>query len=65
MMKRREMLAAGGGAVLALSSFRFGWTAPADGKKQSGTSTPEPGSIMLFGTGMLGLAGVLRRKLTR
>ncbi len=33
-MKRREMLAAGGGAVLALSSFRFGWTAPADGKKQ-------------------------------
>lgn len=31
----------------------------------SGTSTPEPGSIMLFGTGMLGLAGVLCRKLTR
>ncbi len=26
-------------------------------------STPEPGSILLFGTGVLGLAGVLRRKL--
>ena len=28
-----------------------------------GGTTPEPGSIMLFGTGILGLAGVLRRKL--
>jgi PEP-CTERM motif len=28
-------------------------------------STPEPSSIMLFGSGVLGLAGVLRRKLTR
>jgi hypothetical protein len=28
-------------------------------------STPEPSSIMLFGSGILGLAGVLRRKLTR
>ena len=28
-----------------------------------GTSTPEPSSIMLFGSGVLGLAGVLRRKL--
>jgi hypothetical protein len=28
----------------------------------SGT-TPEPGSIMLFGSGILGLAGILRRKL--
>jgi hypothetical protein len=32
-----------------------------------GTSetTPEPSSLMLFGSGMLGLAGVLRRRLTR
>jgi hypothetical protein len=33
---------------------------------QSGTgtgTTPEPSSIMLFGSGILGLAGVLRRKL--
>ncbi len=27
------------------------------------TGTPEPGSIMLFGSGILGLAGLLRRKL--
>jgi hypothetical protein len=29
------------------------------------TTTPEPSSIMLFGSGILGLAGILRRKLTR
>ena len=29
----------------------------------SGSSTPEPSSIMLFGSGVLGLAGLLRRKL--
>jgi PEP-CTERM motif len=29
----------------------------------SGTSTPEPSSILLFGSGILGLAGVVRRKL--
>jgi hypothetical protein len=29
----------------------------------SGTSTPEPSSIMLLGSGLLGLAGVLRRKI--
>jgi PEP-CTERM motif len=28
-----------------------------------GASTPEPSSIMLFGSGLLGLAGLLRRKL--
>jgi len=28
-------------------------------------TTPEPSSIMLFGSGILGLAGVLRRKVTR
>jgi hypothetical protein len=28
-----------------------------------GTTTPEPGSIMLLGSGILGLAGVLRRKI--
>jgi hypothetical protein len=31
----------------------------------TGGSTPEPSSIMLFGSGILGLAGVLRRKLIR
>jgi PEP-CTERM motif len=32
----------------------FGWTT---------TATPEPGSLMLLGTGVLGLAGVIRRKI--
>jgi hypothetical protein len=32
---------------------------------QPTTSTPEPSSILLFGSGILGLAGVLRRKLIR
>ena len=31
----------------------------------SGTSTPEPSSIMLFGSGLLGFAGILRRKVKR
>src|ERR1700690_1410771 len=31
----------------------------------TGGPTPEPSSILLFGSGILGLAGVLRRKLTR
>lgn len=36
-----------------------------DNVSVSGSSTtPEPGSLMLFGTGILGLAGVIRRKLS-
>jgi len=31
----------------------------------SGGTTPEPSSIMLFGSGILGLAGILRRRLNR
>ena len=30
-----------------------------------GTNSPEPSSILLFGSGILGLAGVLRLKLRR
>jgi hypothetical protein len=30
-----------------------------------GAPIPEPGSMMLIGSGLLGLAGVLRRKLMR
>jgi hypothetical protein len=33
------------------------------GTASGGTSVPEPSSIMLFGSGFLGLAGLLRRKL--
>jgi hypothetical protein len=28
-------------------------------------TTPEPGSVMLFGSGLLGLAGILRRRISR
>jgi hypothetical protein len=35
------------------------------GEPVTSPTTPEPSSIMLFGSGILGLAGVLRRKLTR
>ncbi len=35
-----------------------------EGSGGTGT-TPEPGSIMLFGSGLLGVAGILRRKLGR
>jgi hypothetical protein len=37
-----------------------GLSAPADGC--GSTSVPEPGSLALFGTGILGMAGFLRRK---
>jgi hypothetical protein len=38
-------------------------TLPSEAFTIGSGSTPEPGSIMLFGSGVLGLAGVLRRKL--
>lgn len=46
-------------------------TTPQDGEGESFTisgsqaTTPEPSSIILFGSGILGLAGILRRKLGR
>jgi hypothetical protein len=33
-----------------------------EGFKIEGSSTPEPGSIMLFGSGVVGFAGLLRRR---
>ena len=45
-------------------SFTVGWgsSTTSTSTSTSGT-TPEPSSIMLFGSGILGLAGILRRKL--
>ncbi len=36
---------------------------PSESLTIDGTATPEPSSLMLFGSGVLGLAGVLRRRL--
>jgi PEP-CTERM motif len=33
------------------------------GLSYESTTVPEPGSMMLFGSGVIGLAGLLRRKL--
>jgi hypothetical protein len=46
-------------------SFTIDWGASTTTTTTSttGGSTPEPSSIMLFGSGILGLAGILRRKL--
>ena len=35
------------------------------GYRTGGMSTPEPGSMMLLGTGLIGIAGMMRRKLLR
>ena len=43
-----------GGDYVFIDNFEFNGT---------GTSTPEPSSLLLLGSGILGLAGVIRRKL--
>jgi hypothetical protein len=50
----------------SMASDSYYGSIPSESFTISGTgggSTPEPSSIMLFGSGILGLAGVLRRKL--
>ena len=52
------------GTIPSESFTLLGGSGPGPGSTGPGaTSTPEPSSIMLFGSGILGLAGVLRRKL--
>jgi len=50
------------GTIPSESFTILGGTTSTTGTTGTGT-TPEPSSIMLFGSGVLGLAGVLRRKL--
>lgn len=56
-----------GGGCPSMPSGNFIGTIPPESFSVSGSvnsgSTPEPTSFMLFGSGILGLAGVLRRKL--
>ena len=51
-----------GDCGLGGESFTFG---PCGAGPDCGPPVPEPSSILLFGSGILGLAGVLRRKLNR
>jgi hypothetical protein len=52
----------GGGCPSVASSGGVG-TDPSESFTITGGSTPEPSSFMLFGSGILSIAGVLRRKL--
>jgi hypothetical protein len=54
-MELTNTLPVGGGSIAFMDGGEF--------TLSSSGSTPEPGTILLFGTGALGLAGVLRRKI--
>jgi hypothetical protein len=49
----------------SIPSEAFTLTGCGGGSPDCGPPVPEPGSILLFGSGMLGIAGILRRKLGR
>jgi hypothetical protein len=41
------------------------FTIPGSGTSTTGTDSPEPSSVLLLGSGLLALANIVRRKLTR
>jgi len=54
-MELTNTLPGGGGSIAFMDGGEF--------TLSGGGATPEPGTILLFGTGALGLAGLLRRKM--
>ena len=52
-----------GGVFQGDCGFGLGVEGEAFTINSSGSSTPEPGTLIMFGSGILGLAGVLRRKI--
>jgi hypothetical protein len=51
------------GSIPSEAFTLLGYASSTTSTSTTGDSVPEPSSIMLFGSGILGLAGVLRRKL--
>ncbi len=52
-----------GETVTPISVFSSYQNAARTGDIVIGTAVPEPGTLMMFGSGIVGLAGILRRKI--